>query len=779
MSTESKSGPQMKATLGLTGLTMNAMALIAPGAFLWLTFAQQTLYGAPMSGSSIWFGILFALVLCFATAISYAELSKLYPGAGSSYFFAEQAFLSKTHAYKFARLSKFIIGWASHLYYWVYPGVMVGVTAILCGYMLGNLWPDKFNIAYNSPTFMIGFCIIFAFGVAYIAYRGVSGSTGVNIAINVIQISALLVFSVIAIGYRLSHGNGSQGYTLDPDGNAINYTLATFTTGQFDDKNNPLTYDPENSKWVLNPKNLVWGPPDPSKPDKLAWLENPKNLTYDPDQKKWVDDKKKVVDKPDLKVVEKPDFTVVDSPTKMPVDSDGKPIALKDGNLPASALPVGDKKGPGVAVLDAGGDPEKDPDGAWIPLLKSTDPKVTDFPYGGIKPYVTDDKAKKEQEKLALQPFILTYVDDKGASQAVTQELKDSNDPLSDKQETRQFFSSASDVVAPHNFSYVIIQACIAILILVGFESVTSMGEEAKNAKRDIPRAVLLSLFIQGCVCYLIEYFAAKYCLNPGYKMAANASASSAPIGDLMKITGAWLFGSPNAGWWFMFIQAITVFLALIGTTLSCINTGARVTYAMGRDDEVPSHFGILHGKNLTPHRAIWTLATLSVIIGIFAVSLYLCSPTAPDFWGSLTPAQQGSIWYPKFLIPSADMAKALPNSLLVVTLASNFGTFMLYMLTCIVAIVAFREHHSFSGFKHMVVPVFGLVANLGCMVFYLVGPFVVPGMTMQEPLIALGVAAAWGLYGAVYFMMSGKKKGKTAFLTPEHKAAAMAPAAT
>ena len=34
-------------------------------------------------------------------------------------------------------------------------------------------------------------------------------------------------------------------------------------------------------------------------------------------------------------------------------------------------------------------------------------------------------------------------------------------------------------------------------------------------------------------------------------------------------------------------------------------------------------------------------------------------------------------------------------------------------MMTCIVAIVAFREHHTFNGFKHMVVPVFGLLANL------------------------------------------------------------------
>src|SRR6266536_1076563 len=80
-------------TLGLTGLTVNAMALIAPGAFLWLTFFIQAAYGQPMAAQGMWFGIFGALILCLATAIAYAELSKLYPGAGSSYFFAEQAFL--------------------------------------------------------------------------------------------------------------------------------------------------------------------------------------------------------------------------------------------------------------------------------------------------------------------------------------------------------------------------------------------------------------------------------------------------------------------------------------------------------------------------------------------------------------------------------------------------------------------------------------------------------------------------------------------------------------
>src|SRR5450432_2211641 len=200
---------EMQKTLGLTGLTSNAMALIAPGAFLWLTFVMQLSYGKPIAGIAMWFGILLALALCFATAISYAELSKLYPGAGSSYFFAEQAFLSKKSAFKWARLYKFIVGWASHLYYWVYPGVMVGVTAMIVGYMIGQMdshfsTGSHFSSSIPSPIFMWVFCIFFSFLVSYIAYRGVVGSTGVGVAINATQIIALLIFSCMAIAYRSS-----------------------------------------------------------------------------------------------------------------------------------------------------------------------------------------------------------------------------------------------------------------------------------------------------------------------------------------------------------------------------------------------------------------------------------------------------------------------------------------------------------------------------------------------------------------------------------------------
>jgi len=590
-------------TLGLTGLTVNAMALIAPGAFLWLTFFIQSAYGQPMAAQGMWFGIFAAVLLCLATAIAYAELSKLYPGAGSSYFFAEQAFLSKTKYKHFARGAKFTVGWASHLYYWGYPGLMVGVTALLVGYVVGQVWPDTFNAAVPSPIFMIGFCVLFSYGVAYIAFRGVTGSTAVNALINVIQISALLVFSVMAIGYRMNHPEGARGWTLDPSGNPIN--------------------------------------------------------------------------------------------TELQVDAKGAPVKDAAGNFVTA----------------------KNTDGS--------------------------DK-----------PFLVTYA----PSAAVTT----TPDPANPKETVTafQFHPTAGSVITPHSFSFVVIQACIAILILVGFESVTSLGEEARNAKRDIPRAVILSLLIQGVFCYLIEYFAANYFLHNGYQVS-NALGSAAPIGDMMIIVGTWMFGSPAAGKAFMLVQALTVFLALIGTTLACMNTGARVTYAMGRDKEVPEHFGLLHGEKLTPHRAIWMLATISVFVAIASIIFNFCGPAA--LADDVIKGLPQNFWY-SFGVFGHDLAAKIPQSLLVVTLVSNFGTFLLYMMTCIVAMMAFSEHHTFNTFKHVIVPVFGLLANLACMIFYLVGPFTVAGMSAKEPYIALGVVALWGIYGMVYFSRTSKARGTTAF---------------
>jgi amino acid transporter len=584
--------PQMQATLGLTGLTMNAMALIAPGAFLWLTFAIQANTGA--TGPAMWAGILLALLLCLATAVCYAEMAKLYPGTGSSYYFAEQSFLNHDKMWRYARISKFIVGWGSHLYYWIYPGVMVAVMGVLVGYLVGTIWPNFMSASNPGPVFMALIAIIFSFAVAWIASRGVNGSTAVNIAINVIQISALVVFSVMALGFRANHPPGSVAYQFDSaSGDAYDYEF--LTTSQ----------------------------------------------------------------------------TV---------------------NGAATDVIVRDDKGIPKPKLDAAGKP---------------------------------------------MPFHIAYPekDDKGV-----------------------FLShpSAGSVVGIHNFGWVFVQATVAILILVGFESVTAMGGEAKNPKRNVPIAVITSLLVQGAFCYLFEYFAATYFLNSGYPMTS-AQGSAAPIGDMMIVVGNAILG-PGNGRTFMLIEAFTVFLAIIGTTLSCMNTGARVTYAMGKDEEVPEHFGLLHSESLTPHRAIWTLAAISAVVGVVGVLVPFGDSGALQD-AAIKALPQGLFSSVGYM--SHDAMAALPNTLLTVTLASNFGTFLLYMLSCFICMVAYHNHPNYSFLRHTAIPIFGLIANLVCMAFYLIGPFMGFG-TAKEPLLALGIALVWALYGGIYFMRSSKQKGRT-----------------
>ena len=582
----------MKKTLGLTGLTMNAMALIAPGAFLWLTFVIQA--GTGQTSPSMWIGILVALLLCLATAVCYAEMAKLYPGTGSSYYFAEQSFLNHDAVWRWARLAKFIVGWASHLYYWIYPGVMVAVMGILCGYLVGTLWPNFMSASNPGTAFMMLIAIGFSFLIAYIAHRGVNGSTAVNIAINVIQIAALVLFAALALGYRTSHPAGSVGYQFDStSGDAYNYQFAT----------TKATVNGQTTETIVR-------------------------------------------------------------------DADGKPKPLVD----SAGKPV---------------------------------------------------------------PYLVTY-------------------PEKDDHGNFLSHASAASVVGAHNFSWAFIQATVAILILVGFESVTAMGGEAKNARRDVPIAVIVSLLVQGAFCYLFEYFAANYFLNSGYHMQ-NAVSSAAPIGDMMIIVGNSVFG-PGGGRAFMLTEAFTVFLAIIGTTLSCMNTGARVTYAMGKDSEVPEHFGLLHSKNLTPHRAIWTLAAISAVVGCLGVMMAFGDAGAPAD-AAIKSLPQG--FWSSFGYTTHDGMAAMPNSLLTVTLASNFGTFLLYGLSCVICMVAYHRHPKFSPLRHLFIPVFGLVANLACMSFYLIGPFLGYG-TKMEPLLALGIALVWACYGGIYFARSSKAGGRT-----------------
>ncbi len=544
--TESSGQQGLKPTLGIIGLTINAMALIAPGAFLWTTYQLQ----APKaSAPNMWASVAIATIIALLTASCFATLSKAYPqaGAGSSYYYAEAAILAKEEQrhFRFARIVKFLTGWASHLYYWVYPGVMVAFMGTLVIYIIQLLIP---TFAPDPITQMV-ICTIFAGLVGYVALLGVTGSTLVNIIINIVQISSLVVLGLLFIAFRLA---------------------------------------------------------------------NP-GLNYE--------------------------------------------------------------------------------------------------------------------------------------------------------------HTSAISVFLPHDFGGLIFQTTIAILLVVGFESATALAGEAVNPKQDIPKAVMLSLAIQACLCYFFEYFAANFFISDIYAGVVNkageassfvsgldpkitdfgaavkalgldaakyaggsiargfdaAALSGAPIGDMARILGDRMLG--GHGFALVLILAITVLMALIGTTLSSLSTGVRITYAMGGDNELPAVFGFIHGKYNTPHIGTLFLTVLSAAIGSYGVLNV--------------------------------------NNLTQVTLVSNIGTFVFYGLTCLVTYVASVDHlldEEPNDLKTRVIPMAGTILNFVMMLGVFYFGFTAGGDSAKNAQLAIGVAGGFFVFGFAYIILMSLIQGRSIFVKPHQK---------
>jgi amino acid transporter len=495
-------------TLGLTGLTVNAMALIAPGAFLWTTFQAQSALtaGSTVTASDMWFALIASLVIAYLTALCYSELANIYPraGAGSSYYFAEAAFLDKekAHHQRWARMAKMSAGWISHLYYWIYPGVLVAFIATLVVYVFA-LFGTNLNVWVQ-----VAIAIASAALIGYVALRGINGSTMTALAINVIQLVTLVVVSLLLIIFRATHGS-------------IHYE-----------------------------------------------------------------------------------------------------------------------------------------------------------------------------------------------------------------------HSSIIDVMTPHSLKNVVYQGTIAILLLVGFESVTALGAEAKDPKKHVRQAILLSLTIQGVVAYLFEYFAANFFIGDQLSSGSGSSAvtgygaaaaSGSPLGDMVRYMGDHWFS--NIGTALACLVAITVVLALVGSILSAMNTGVRITYVMGRDKEMPGLLGFLHGRYATPHFGVLIMVIVSAAFGAYGVINV--------------------------------------DHLTQITLASNVGTFILYGITCLVTLVAFWSRADGDILRHKLVPIVGAFLNIFMMLAVFYVAFSSGGSSATDGQIAIAIVAAWILVGVAWFVINSARQGRSMISAP------------
>jgi amino acid transporter len=160
------------------------------------------------------------------------------------------------------------------------------------------------------------------------------------------------------------------------------------------------------------------------------------------------------------------------------------------------------------------------------------------------------------------------------------------------------------------------------VLAFIGFEASAPLGEEAKDPKRTIPRAVILSCVLIG-VFYLVCYYGATVYFGPD-KMAD-------PKNGFFAFNGNDPWDGLASKVWGPF--SILVLLAILNSAFANSNAGAnaasRVGFALGRVGILPRALATVHPRFKTPSMAIHVQGALGIVIAIgLGFALYNSGPS-------------------------------------------------------------------------------------------------------------------------------------------------------
>jgi APA family basic amino acid/polyamine antiporter len=164
---------------------------------------------------------------------------------------------------------------------------------------------------------------------------------------------------------------------------------------------------------------------------------------------------------------------------------------------------------------------------------------------------------------------------------------------------------------APSGFGGIVTGGAIVFFTYIGFDSVSTAAEEARNPQRDLPIGIIGSLI----VCTLLYVGVSVVLLGMmRYSTFVSGDASQAPVAYALQHLGASRFA-----------RSVIVVGALTGmiSSLLVFQYGqARIWYAMSRDRLFPKLFSAVHPKFKTPHLSTWVAGfAVGVPAGIFAVS--------------------------------------------------------------------------------------------------------------------------------------------------------------
>ncbi len=265
---------------------------------------------------------------------------------------------------------------------------------------------------------------------------------------------------------------------------------------------------------------------------------------------------------------------------------------------------------------------------------------------------------------------------------------------------TIHYFSTTA---SPKGVSGVGLGVIFGILSFVGFESAAVLGEETRNARRAIPRAVFGAIIVIGAFYVFMMYaLAAGYHLNNPTQMKAFLNDPT-PFPTI---------AHRYAGGMVQIIDIAAV-LGLFSCFLAVQNATVRVLFSMGRDRVLPHPLGWVHHRFHSPYMAIYGLTALSVGAGL-GLAAWLGNGLT-DVYG-----WTGSI--------------------------GTVAVILVYMLANLALIRFFYRDPERSVVKHIVVPILGITA-----LAYPLYSTAKPGQAYPYNLVFY-IVLAWVVLGLVTF---------------------------
>jgi amino acid transporter len=241
----------------------------------------------------------------------------------------------------------------------------------------------------------------------------------------------------------------------------------------------------------------------------------------------------------------------------------------------------------------------------------------------------------------------------------------------------------------------------LAIYLFIGWENSATLAEETRDARRNVPRALIIGTLSIGILYMFLAYATEIAFHNNGTAIGKSAI----PFVDAFKASAAGL----------LIIAYLAGLTSIFSSLLGLTNSQARILFSSGREGLLPQFFGKIHAQHRTPFVAMW-----SFILIAFAIVIVFGWNIAPvDLFGDT-----GTLGTIPIIITYLITNLALP----------------VYML---------RHHRGqFNAFRHLIIPVAGTIL----MLFPLWG-LVQPGQPAPYnwfPWISLGALVLSVIYGVL-----------------------------